>query len=157
VGRGSQWLAAPDPGRHPRPACRHAALVERITAHGSAPARGLAAWLGAHLHGGDVVERERYLVVPAEDLETLADRCASLEASRRIGLPMERITSTEELSGFLTPRPRQFGPAVVEISASGRLVADGEYVRAFDLGKLPTTIVTDWTSPLFDGDLPLYV
>src|SRR5439155_25420163 len=58
-------------------------VVERIKAHSSAPARELAAWLGAHLHGGDLVERERYLVVLAVDLETLADRCASLQASLR--------------------------------------------------------------------------
>ena len=106
-------------------------MVERIKAHGSAPARELAAWLGAHLHGGDLVERDRYLVVPAPDLETLSDRCASLEASlRRIGLPMERIQTADELRGvlgaFLTPRPRQFRPAVVDISASGHLVADGD-------------------------------
>jgi hypothetical protein len=137
-------------------------VVERIKAYGSVPARDLAAWLGAHLHGAQLVERERYLVVPAEDLETLSDRCASLEASlRRIGLPLERISAIADLqavlSGFLTPRPRQFGPAVVDISASGHLVADGEYVRAFDLGKLPPTIVTDWAAPLLDGDLPLDV
>jgi len=30
-------------------------------------------------------------------------------------------------------------------------------VRAFDLGKLPPSIVTDWSSPLLDGDLPLDV
>jgi hypothetical protein len=118
--------------------------------------------LGAHLHGGDLVERDRYLVVPAEDLETLSDRCASREASlRRIGLPLERIQAVDELRGvlgaFLTPGPRQFRPAVVDISASGHLVADGEHVRAFDLGKLPPTIVTDWASPLLDGDLPLDV
>ena len=46
---------------------------------------------------------------------------------------------------------------MVDISASGHLVADGEYVRAFDLGKLPPTIVTDWAAPLLDGDLPLDV
>ena len=137
-------------------------VVERIKADGSPQARDLAAWLGAHLRGGELVERERYLVVPAEDLETLSDRCASLEASlRRIGLPMERIQSPAELhgvlSGFLTPRPRHFGPGVLDISASGHLVADGEYVRAFDLGKLPPSIVTDWASPLLDGDLPLDV
>jgi hypothetical protein len=137
-------------------------VVERIKAHGSPPARELAAWLSAHLHGAQLVERERYLVVPAEDLETLGDRCASLEASlRRIGLPLERIGAVDELRGvlgaFLTPRPRQFGPAVVDVSASGHLVVDGEYVRAFDLGKLPPTIVTDWAAPLLDGDLPLDV
>lgn len=119
-----------------------------IKAHGSLQARELAAWLGAHLHGADLVERERYLVVPGDDLETLSDRCASLEALlRRIGLPLERTGATDELrsvlGAFLTPRPRQFGPAVVDVSASGHLVVDGEYVRAFDLGKLPPTIVTD--------------
>jgi hypothetical protein len=140
-------------------------VVERIKAHGSAPARELAAWLGAHLHGAQLVERERYLVVPAEDLETLSDRCASLEASlRRIGLPLERISNRLELAGLLSSfvTPRAFGlgriwPAVVDISASGHLVADGEYVRAFDLGKLPPSIVTDWAAPLLDGDLPLDV
>ena len=74
---------------------------------------------------------------------------------------MERVLATDELrgvlSGFLTPRPRQFGPAVVDISAGDHLVADGEYVRTFDLGKLPPMIVTDWAAPLLDGDLPLDV
>ena len=121
-------------------------VVERIKAHGSAPARDLPAWLGAHLHGAQLVERERYLVVPAEDLESPSDRCASLEASlRRIGLPMKRIQGGDELRGvlsaFLTPPPRRLGHAVVDISASGHPVFNGEYVRAFDLGKLPPTIV----------------
>lgn len=137
-------------------------VVERIKAHGSLQALELAAWLGAHLHGAQLVVRERYLVIPGEDLEMLSDRCASLEASlRRIGLPMERIQATDELRGvlgaFLTPRPRQFTPAVVDVSASGHLVVDGEYVRAFDLGKLPPSIVTDWAAPLLDGDLPMDV
>ena len=63
--------------------------------------------------------------MPAEDLETPSDHCASLEASlRRIGLPMERIQAAHELAGvlnaFLTPRPQQsrMGPAVVDTSAS---------------------------------------
>jgi hypothetical protein len=137
-------------------------VLERIKEHGSPQARELAAWLGAHLHGEQLVQRERYLVVPAQDLETLTDRCASLEASmRRIGLPLERVSRHWELrnalSAFLTPRPRIFGPAIVDISASDRLVVDGEHVRAFDIGKLPPTIVTDWAAPLFDGDLPLDV
>jgi hypothetical protein len=142
----------------------HANVGESIKAHGSAPARELAAWLGAHLHGAQLVERERYLVVPAEDLETLSERCASLEASlRRIGLPMERIQASDELAGVfngcLTPRPQQsrMGPAVVDTSASCSMLVDGEYVRAFDLGKLPPSIVTDWASPLVDGDLPVDV
>src|ERR1700693_6320659 len=76
---------------------------------------------------------------------------------------MERIQAAVELAGVLngclTPRPRQsrMGPAVVDTSASCSLLVDGEYVRAFDLGKLPPTIVTDWAAPLLDGDLPLDV
>jgi hypothetical protein len=94
-----------------------------------------------------------------EDLEQLGDRCASLEASmRRIGLPLERVKEPGvALSAFLTPRPRQFTPAVVDISAGDHLVVDGEHIQAFDLGKLPPTIVTDWAAPLLDGDLPLDV
>jgi hypothetical protein len=38
-----------------------------------------------------------------------------------------------------------------------RTIADGEHVRTCDLGKLPPSIVTDWASPLLDGDLPLDV
>jgi hypothetical protein len=137
-------------------------VLERIKAHGSAQAQDLAAWLGAHLHGAQLVERERYLVVPAEDLETLGDRCASLEGSvRRMGLPLERISDDRELRGalsaFLTPRRGQFGPAVVDVAAADRLTVDGEHVRAFDLGKLPPSITTDWAAPLLDGDLPLDV
>jgi hypothetical protein len=43
----------------------------------------------------------------------------------------------------------------VDTSASDSLLVDGEHMRAFDLGKLPPTIVTDWAAPLLDGDLPL--
>ncbi|MCA1648370.1 MAG: hypothetical protein LC797_23895 [Chloroflexi bacterium] len=45
----------------------------------------------------------------------------------------------------------------MDTSASGSLAVDGEYVRAFDLGKLASTIVTDWAAPLLDGDLRLDV
>jgi hypothetical protein len=137
-------------------------VLKRIEAHGSAPARELAAWLGAHLHGAQLVQRERFVIVPADNMEQLGDRCASLEASmRRIGLPLERVPSIEDLrtalGAFLTPRPLRFGPAILDISAADHVVADGEYARVFDLGKLPAAIVTDWASPLLDGDLPLDV
>ena len=70
-------------------------VLERIKAHDSAPARELWAWLGARLHGAQLVARERYLVVPPQDLATLQDRCAALEASlRRIGLSLERLDDT---------------------------------------------------------------
>ena len=135
-------------------------VVERIKAHGSEPARDLAALLSAHLHGAQLLDRERFLVVPAEDLESLSSRCASLEASkRRIGLPLERLyvdSRAARRPGSLSDaEAAPFGPAIVDVSASGHLVADGEHPRAFDLGKLAPAIVTDWAAPLLDGDLPL--
>jgi hypothetical protein len=143
--------------RAQRPEVRAAAgrLVDAIDA--AAEHRKRTSRSSSRRSRASLVDRERYLVVPAEDLETLGDRCASLEVSmRRIGLPLERISDPRDaLSAFLTPRPHGLGPAVLDISASDRVVADGEHVRAFDLGKLPATIVTDWAAPLFDGDLPL--
>lgn len=137
-------------------------VVERIKAYGTSEARELAAWLRSHVHGEQLVDRERFLVVPADDLEQLGDRCAALEASmRRIGLPLERISEDEALrdalSGFLTARPKQFAPALVDVSAADRLTVDGEHVRAFAIGALPAAIQTDWAAPLLDGDLPLDV
>jgi hypothetical protein len=49
------------------------------------------------------------------------------------------------------------GPAVVDASASGHPSSTASTCDAFDLGKLPPTILTDWAAPLLDGDLPLDV
>src|SRR5205823_6651090 len=91
----------------------------------------------------------------------------SLRQPRGVAAPHRLATGADPcrtraqgvLNAFLTSRPRQsrMGPAVVDTSASCSLVADGEHMRAFDLGKLPPTIVTDWAAPLLDGDLPLDV
>jgi len=135
-------------------------VIERIRAQGSSQAIDLAAWLKAHLAHAPLVSRERFIVVPAPDMETLTDRCADIESSmRRMGLPIERLAGadlTGALQALLTPRPRgaRLGPASAEVHASYCLV-DGEYMRAFDVGKLPPSILTDWASPLLDGDLPL--
>jgi hypothetical protein len=42
-------------------------VLERIKRHPSRQAQDLAASLGAHLHGAQLVERERYVVVPADE------------------------------------------------------------------------------------------
>jgi hypothetical protein len=142
-------------------------VIERIKRHGKVhpPARELANWLQAHLQGAQLVERQRYVIVPADNAEKLADRCASLEASmRRIGLPLQRVEETADLRalvGTLLLGPRRRGsrmlPAVVDVAAADHLLIDGEYVRAFDLGKLPAVVVSDWAVPLLDGDLPMDV
>jgi len=134
-------------------------VLKRIAAHGL-NGRRLAEWLGAHLRGAGLVDRQRYFVVPAENAEQLDDRCTALESSmRRIGLEMERIVAEDTirrtLSAFLTPRLRQTMPGVVDVGSSNRIVVDGQHIRAFDVGELPPTIFSDWAAPLFDGDLAL--
>src|ERR1051326_3417801 len=78
---------------------------------------------------------KRFVVVPADDVEQLADRCAALEASmRRIGLPLLRIESlnelTEVLGTFLSGRKSRIRtlPSVVDVGASDHVLVDGEYV-----------------------------
>jgi hypothetical protein len=166
----ARWGSVLNPLTHPIQVVVHSTpaatlpVLERMRSFGSISARELADWLTAHMAGAQLVHRERYLVVPAPDLETLDDRCASLVAAmRRIGLPLERVLDEDELlariTAFLTPRPRRgcFGPVILDIAPSGELLADGQYARAFALGTLPPSIVTDWAAPLLDGDLPLDV
>jgi hypothetical protein len=126
------------------------AVVERIRTHATPEAQDLAVWLTAHLQDAQLVDRERLLVVPAEDIAQLKDRCDVLEpAFESIGLSLARIASSAELrdlSGEVDmgkPLPATF------------MCAGAEYVRTFDLGELPPTIVTDWARPLLDGDLPV--
>jgi len=58
------------------------------------------------------VERERFLVVLAEDLEQLGDGCASLDASmRHIGLSLERSEDVDEGAA---------GPPIKGVSRVGR-------------------------------------
>lgn len=128
-------------------------VLERIARQASPEAQQLAAWLSDHLEDVQLVARDRYLVIPAEDTAQLVDRCAALETSmERIGLPLERIIDGAELAAVTGL------VAVQDRRPSGHLVLEGgEHVRAFDLGRLPPTIVTDWAAALLDGDLPLDV
>lgn len=125
-------------------------VVEHIRGHATPEAQDLAVWLSKHLQDAQLVDRDRLLVIPAEDTGQLKDRCDAIEpAFERIGLTLERITSSTELRELVgelddgRPLP------------ADRLQLSGELVRAYDLGELPPSIVTDWARPLFDGDLPL--
>jgi len=69
---------------------------DRIKAHGSAQAHGLAAWLGRTCTARSLSNASASSSCRAEDLEQFSDRCASLETSmRRIGLPLERIEDVD--------------------------------------------------------------
>ena len=54
-----------------------------------------------------------------------------VDRMRRIGLPMERLSTTADLrdalGGFLTPRRHQFTPALVDVGASDRSATQEKY------------------------------
>lgn len=128
------------------------AVVERIRGHASPQAVDLAIWLSSHLQDAQLVDRERLLVVPAEDAGQLKDRCDSIEAAfGRVGLDLSRVTSSEEIAGLMG------APDAGRPLPSDRMWLHHEFVRSFDVGELPPAIVTDWARPLLDGDLPVNV
>lgn len=126
------------------------AVVERIRGHATGEAQDLAAWLTQHLQDAQLVDRERLLVVPAEDTSQLKDRCDAIEPGfESIGLALQRVSSSAEL--------REIAGALDDGRPlpSDRMQVSGELVRSYDVGELPPSIVTDWARPLFDGDLPV--
>jgi len=138
-------------------------VLEDIREHGSEAARNLAGWLADKLGNSQLVERERFLVVSADDLDTLRERVVEVvRLFRARRLDLRRIESSRELrrlvNSFWTPFPdkERVGPAMVHVGADD-LVVDGEYVRLFNLGKLPPVVTTDWWSNLTDGDLAVDV
>lgn len=125
-------------------------VVERIRGHATAEAQDLAAWLTQHLQDAQLVDRERLLIIPAEDVAQLSDRCDVIEDSfTSIGLTLERVKTDAEL--------REIVGALDDGTTlpADRMRVGAELVRSFDLGELPPSIVTDWARPLLDGDLPV--
>lgn len=125
-------------------------VVERIRGHATAEAQDLAAWLTQHLQDAQLVDRERLLIVPAEDTGQLKDRCDSIQSAfEGMGLTLARVTSSAELQELvgLLDGGRRVPSTFMQVGNS--------LVRSFDLGELPPSIVTDWARPLLDGDLPV--
>lgn len=140
--------------------------VGQIANRGTPQAQALAAFLRAHAVGTGLVQRERYLVVGADDEEQLADRVRSIEDSlNRAGLPPQRVEDDPHHQHALhdlvqacwTPRPRStvsIGPSVLRIEP--QLVnTDGQNCRSIVLSAWPRAVHTDWLSPLLDGPLPI--
>ncbi len=140
-------------------------VIADIREHGSEPARRLAEWLEAKLKASALIDRRRYLVIEAPDPTTLDERAEELVTTfRQQALTLERIETERELRQVVnsawTPfaYPDRLGPSMVMLDTLGRdLVADGVYVRAYDVGKLPASLTTDWWQPFTDGDLPVDV
>jgi hypothetical protein len=144
-----------------------AALVDRMARRG-VQAQSLAAFLRAHAIGAGLVQRERYLVIGADDEEQLADRVRCIEESLgRAGLPSQRVQHEPRrehvvrdlLQAAWSPRSfsnKTVGPSVLRIEP--QLVnVDGQSCRTIVLSAWPRALHTDWLAPLLDGPLPIDV
>jgi hypothetical protein len=142
---------------------QHLTAIYEVFEHGSQEAKELAKWLQTHLGDRPMIARERLLVIPAPDVDTLRNRCADIRSSMAQfdwrPIEPESDHDLEQLVNATWPlRPNidRVGPAMVERKA-GDLIVDGEYVRTYALGSFPATITTDWWSHLTDSDLPVDV
>lgn len=139
------------------------AAIDRMRLHRNPFSRKLADWLAGHHAKKEAIDRRRYLVIPAMDVDTLEERVAERTRSfQQAGLDPERVEDEAELKDVLNrwwtwrPHPTRLGPERVDVS-SAHLQIDGEFARIYALGKTPSTITTNWWQRVLDGDLPVDV
>ena len=133
--------------------------IERIRRNLNPFARQLAEWLAGHHEHKDSIVRQRYIIIPAPDEQTLEDRVDSITRSfRQAGLEPYRLEDHAELRALLDgwwtwqPHPERIGPARVT-ERPDHLQVDSEFVRVYTLAGVPSSIVTNWWQRLVDGDL----
>lgn len=137
--------------------------IERMRLHKNPYAKQLATWLSAHHEQKQAIDRTRYLVVPAPDVDTLRDRLDSIGRSlSQGGLEPELLTDDNDIRDVLNdwwtwrPHPERIGPEHIRVG-SKYLQIDGEFTSVYALNKFPPSITTNWWLSLTDGDLPIDV
>src|SRR5579859_1592162 len=137
-------------------------VVEQLRDHPKEVARRLGEWLETQLGQAGLIERDRLLVIPADDEAELQFRADALEkVLRQARLQAERIESERlPLLRTLTWDPKatiaRDEPEVME-EGTTEVQADGWWSRAYALGEFPAAILTNWMSPLLAGDEALDV
>lgn len=137
--------------------------IERMRLHKNPFSRQLAVWLAEHYVNKHAIDRRRYMVIPANDVETLNDRVDSIRRSlAQAGLDAELLSDEAEVRDVLNdwwtwrPHAERLGAEHVTLGAQ-QLQSDGELISIFALSKVPNTISTNWWYPVTDGDLPVDV
>ncbi|MBV8943216.1 MAG: hypothetical protein JO352_03650 [Chloroflexi bacterium] len=132
-------------------------VVEQLREHPQLVARRLGEWLESQMVQAGLIERDRLLVIPADDDAELEFRAEAIEkVLRQARLQAERIEPDAlPLLRTLTwdpkaTQPRE-APEVME-EGTAELVADGWWTRAYSLGQFPSAILTNWCSSLLAGD-----
>ena len=134
--------------------------VEALDRHPLPAARELGAWFQERLATDRLIERERYLIVPGASDAELRFRADALDNAMRQQRFQAQRVSTDELPLLRTrgwdPRAQEAreSPEHLEEGAT-EMVVDGWWSRTYVMGRLPSAILTNWTSPLFAGDEPI--
>ena len=134
--------------------------VEALDRHPLPAAQELGAWFQERLATDRLIERERYLIVPGASDAELRFRADALDNAMRQQRFQAQRVSTDELPLLRTrgwdPRAQEAreSPEHLEEGAT-EMVVDGWWSRTYVMGRLPSAILTNWTSPLFAGDEPI--
>jgi hypothetical protein len=137
-------------------------VTDLLRDHPNQVGRDLGTWLERHLAGQKLIERDRLLIVPAIDEAELAFRTMALEkVMRQARLNAKRVPNDQvPLLRTLT-----WNPSATEVHDTPKTIeegwteamTDGWWTRAYAWGRLPSTITTNWMSPLLAGDEALDV
>lgn len=133
--------------------------LQQLQRSNRAAAWDLATFLRRQLHYEKLIERDRLLCVPGRDPQDLRNNVKDLVAAlKQIGLEPEVLDADNELVDTLAycwgakgisktglPGEIRVRPDSVQI--------DGAWARAYALGKLPPSVLTNWMARLLDGDV----
>lgn len=137
-------------------------VVERLRDDPREVARDLGSWLEQHMASTPLITRDRLLVVPGAEESELQFRTTALEKTlKQARMAAVRIAPDElPLLRTLTWNPAatesQETPEVLEEGWT-ETNADGWWTRAYAVGQLPASVLTNWAAPLLAGDEPLDV
>lgn len=136
-------------------------VINSLLEHDNPHARDLGAWFETRLAQTGLIDRDRLLVVPADDEAELRFRTEILEkALRRARLDAQRVPPEDvPLLRTLTWDPHATEARDASEIQEGwtEVLADGWWTRAYALSQFPAAILTNWASPLLAGDEPLDV
>lgn len=120
----------------------------------------LASFLGWQLHYEHLIERDRLVVVPGKDPDEVRANVKDLTTALvQMGLKPELIADQDELVQTLAHCWAAKGvtttglPGEIRVHADS-LEVDGAWARAYTLGQLPPSVMTNWLARLIDGDVP---
>lgn len=127
--------------------------IERMQRSPREAGRRLAEWLVKHYENSGSIDRQRFMIIPAEEEDVLNDRMDLIMRSlKKAGIDRVRLTDPDDLREFAD----DWWDRNVTVSSGGIQTKD-EFVSVYAISRLPSMISTNWWQPLVDGDVPIDV